>query len=62
MRDLNELIDPSSALATTAVLVIAKAINNAGWIAVDGFVPDPVDPQRVFVLVPRRHPGNPPCD
>ena len=54
MRDLNELIDPSSELASEAVLVIAQAINDVGSIAADCFVPDPVDPQRSFLLVPRR--------
>jgi hypothetical protein len=59
MRDLNELIDPSSELASQAVLVIAQAINDAGGIAVDGFVPDPVDPHRGFLLEPRH--GKAPC-
>lgn len=61
IRDLNELIDPSSELATQAVLVIAQAINDAGWIAAYGYVLDPVDPQRGFLLVPRRHDGSPGC-
>lgn len=61
MRDLNELIDPSSALASEAVIVIAQAINDAGWIAADGYVSDPADPQRSFLLVPRRHVGGSGC-
>ena len=59
MRDLNELVDPSSELASQAVLVIAQAINKDGWIAVDGFIPDPVDPYRGFLLAPRH--GKAPC-
>ena len=61
MRDLNDLIDPSSDLGTRAVLVIAQAINDAGWILVDGYVQDAADPQRGFLLVPRRHDSTREC-
>lgn len=54
MRDLNELIDPSSELPSQAVLGGAAGINDAGSIALIGFVPGE-DSQRGFLLVPRRH-------
>jgi probable HAF family extracellular repeat protein len=56
MRDLNELIDPSSELPSQAVLGSGAAINDAGSIAVVGFVPGE-DSQRGFLLVPRRDSG-----
>ena len=60
MHDLNELIDPTSELASQAVLGIGLAVNNAGSIVADGLIQgDPVR-QSSFLLVPR-NPGGPAC-
>ena len=56
MRDLNELIDPSSELPPQAVLGAALGINDFGSIAVIGFVPGE-ESQRAFLMAPQRHPG-----
>jgi probable HAF family extracellular repeat protein len=53
MVDLNRRIHPSSPLANDAVVIIARAINDAGWIVADGFIRDAADPQRSFVLIPK---------
>jgi len=53
MVDLNRRIHPSSPLANVAIVVIAQAINDAGWIAADGYIPDAADPRRAFVLAPK---------
>ena len=54
MRDLNALIDPSSELPSQPVLGAALAINDAGSIALNGFVAGE-ESQRGFLLVPQRH-------
>jgi probable HAF family extracellular repeat protein len=54
MRDLNELADPSSQIPSGAVLGAALGINDAGSIALIGFVPGE-DSQRGFLLVPKGH-------
>ena len=54
MRDLNELIDPSSELPSQVVLLVAQAINDIGSIALIAYVPGE-ESQRAFLLVPRRH-------
>jgi len=56
MRDLNDVIDPGSEIRTDAVLGAAAGINDAGSIALVGFVPGEVS-QRGFLLVPQRYPG-----
>lgn len=61
IRDLNDLIDSSSPLASRIVLVIASAINDRSRIAVIGYYNDSEDPQRAFMLEPRK-PGGPPCE
>lgn len=62
MRDLNELVDPTSALAPHIVLRSASAINDAGWIAAGGVdVRDTVSPERGFLLAPQRRAGRPRC-
>lgn len=53
MVDLNRRIHPSSPLANVAVVLIARAINDDGWIAADGYIPDAADPRRAFVLAPK---------
>jgi probable HAF family extracellular repeat protein len=57
MRDLNDLVDPSSELPPQAVLGLAAGINDFGSIAIIGFVPGELS-QRAFLLVPQRHPQN----
>lgn len=62
MRDLNELIDPTSPLAPHIVLDIGKDINDFGWIATEGVdTRDTDSPERGFLLAPQRHPGSPRC-
>jgi probable HAF family extracellular repeat protein len=51
MVDLNQRIHPSSPLAKVAVIVIAQAINDAGWIVANGYLPAAADP-RALALVP----------
>jgi len=55
MRDLNALIDPDSDVPSNAVLGTAAGINDAGSIALVGFVPGELS-QRGFFLLPQRHP------
>jgi probable HAF family extracellular repeat protein len=57
MRDLNDLIDPSSEIPPQAILGGAAGINDLGSIALIGFVPGELS-QRGFLLVPQRHPQN----
>lgn len=57
MRDLNELIDASTPLPLQPVLGAALGINDAGSIALVGFVPGE-DSQRGYLLVPRRQHGS----
>lgn len=62
MRDLNELIDPTSTLAPHIVLRAAQDINDFGWIAAGGVdTRDTDSPERGFLLAPRRHLGSPRC-
>jgi len=56
MRDLNELVDPSSVLPVQPVLGAAVGINDFGSIAVIGFVPGEEE-QRGFLMVAKRHAG-----
>jgi len=53
MRDLNDLIDPSSEVPAQAVLGAALGINDGGSIALTGFMPGDDSP-RGFVLMPKR--------
>jgi probable HAF family extracellular repeat protein len=55
MRDLNELIDPSSQLPSQVVLEVGTAINDFGSIAMVGLVPGE-ESRRAFLMVPQRHP------
>lgn len=61
IRDLNDLVDSSSPLASRIVLVIANAINDRSRIAAVGYYTDTSDPQRAFMLEPRK-PDGPACD
>ena len=54
MRDLNELVDPSSELPFQAELGAALAVNDGGSIALNGFVGGE-ESQRGFLLVPKHH-------
>ena len=56
MRDLNEMIDPSSEIRSDVVLGAAAGINDAGSIALVSFVPGE-ESQRGVLLVPQRYPG-----
>lgn len=51
IRDLNDLIDPSLGF----LLAEARAINNAGWIAANGF--NAAGEERAFLLVPVPEPA-----
>ena len=62
MRDLNEMIDPTSSLAPFALLGVATAINDLGWIAVEGRDSRDTAPgSRTYLLVPRGRSGLPLC-
>jgi len=62
MRDLGELIDPTSPLAPFASLGAAIAINDRGWIVVEGRdLRDTAEGSRAYLLEPRMRAGRPRC-
>ena len=62
MRELAEMIDPTSLLAPFASLGAAKAINDRGWIVVEGRdLRDTAEGSRTYLLEPRMRTGQPRC-
>jgi len=62
MRDLGELIDPTSSLSPFAILGAARAINDLGWIVVEGRDSgDTAEGSRTYLLEPRLRAGSPRC-
>jgi probable HAF family extracellular repeat protein len=62
MRDLGEMVDPTSPLAPFASLGAAKAINDQGWIVVEGRdLRDTGEGSRTYLLEPRMRAGQPRC-
>jgi probable HAF family extracellular repeat protein len=62
MRDLGEMMDPTSSLAPFASLQTAKAINDRGWIVVEGRdLRDDAPGSRTYLLEPRIRSGRPRC-
>ena len=62
MRELAEMIDPTSPLAPFASLGAAKAINDRGWIVVEGRdLRDTAEGSRTYLLEPRMRAGRPRC-
>lgn len=62
MKDLNLMLDSTSALAPHVVVQVAKAINEFGWIVAEGNDLRQLVGSHAFLLVPRWHAGRPDCD